>query len=262
LIDQRRLKRYLRQIERQPRPECSTQAPKTIAIIVPCFQHAAFLRTTLASIAAQTRRPDEVVLIDDASGDGSSSILADYVASQPWLSDGRVAVLVHQANLGQAASLNEGVERTSSDLIMILNDDDYLMHDAVEAMMEYFRAQPELVMAGAHSIHFAGDEFLSSAGKLSSDYCEPGLPLTIHRPESVPGYRNSNSINMTHSGSCFRKEAWRGAGGYWPRRERLVPPSDRDFQLRVNALGPVGVAYTTPYSFWRTDSSVDRFRHS
>jgi hypothetical protein len=68
---------------------------------------------------------------------------------------------------------------------------------------------------------------------------------------------------MTHSGSCFLKSAWAVVGGYRPdKSERIVPYSDRDFQLRVNAVWPVAVAYETPFSFWRNDSSLDSGRDS
>jgi len=94
---------------------------------------------------------------------------------------------------------------------------------------------------------------------VSTAYAEPGLPLIVHRPEDVLGYRNYNDLNMTHSGSTFLKVAWEAVGGYQvDKKRRVVPFSDRDFQLRVNAAWPVAVADKTPYSFWRTDSSVDR----
>jgi hypothetical protein len=63
---------------------------------------------------------------------------------------------------------------------------------------------------------------------------------------------------MTHSGSCFFKVAWEAVGGYQAvKAKRVVPFSDRDFQLRINAVWPVAVAYETPLTLWREGSSVD-----
>ena len=99
---------------------------------------------------------------------------------------------------------------------------------------------------------------MASAPKLSTDYAAPGLPLTIQQPEDVRGYRKYNDLNMTHSGSCFFKVVWAAVGGYGvDKAGRVVPFSDRDFQLRVNALWPVAVAYETPLTLWREGSSVD-----
>ena len=216
----------------------------------------------LRSIAAQTQLPDEVVLVDDASEDGSADALRAWLGDQPWLADGRGRLIVHERNVGQAASLNEGIATVGTELVMILNSDDYLLHDAVAVTLRRFAEHPEMGLTGAHCIHFSGDDFLERAPKLSTEYVPEELPLTIQLPEQVLGYRGYNDLNMTHSSSCFRKLAWEAVGGYRPKKERCTPFSDRDLQIRINALFPVGIAYETPLSFWRTDSSVDRGRDS
>jgi glycosyltransferase involved in cell wall biosynthesis len=229
-----------------------------MTIVVPCFGHADFLPDSFESIVAQTRRPDEVIFVDDCSPDATSTILKMLIASQPEAAGGHFEVITNDRNMGQAASLNRGISAASSELIMILNDDDYLMHDAVEAMLAFFDQHRDVALIGAHSIHFAGHEALAAAPKRSTDYADAGVPLVVHRPEDVAGYRLYNDLNMTHSVSCFRKVAWQAVGGYRiDKKERVVPFSDRDFQLRVNTVWPVAVAYETPFTFWRNDSSVD-----
>ncbi len=245
-------------MDARPRTELPREAPGSLSVVVPCFGHSEFLPDLLESIAAQTRQPDEVVFVDDASPDATNEIVKAFVASRQAPDGGRVVVLVNDRNMGQAASLNRGISAASSDLVMIANDDDYLMHDAVETMLALFGQHRDVALIGAHSIHFAGREELAAASKRSTAYGPPGLPLVIHRPEDVPGYRHYSDLNMTHSGSCFLRAAWAAVGGYRvAKEERVVPFSDRDFQLRVNAVWPVAVANQTPLSFWRTDASVD-----
>jgi glycosyltransferase involved in cell wall biosynthesis len=210
------------------------------------------------SIVAQTHRPDEVIFVDDCSPDETSTILAALIATQQGVDGGHFELLANDRNMGQAASLNRGIAAAKSELIMILNDDDYLMHDALESILVLFGQYREVALIGAHCIYFAGHEELAAAPKVTTAYAAPGLPLTVQRPEDVPGYRNYNDLNMTHSGSCFYKVAWEAVGRYRPdRAQRIVPFSDRDFQLRVNAVWPVAVAYETPFTLWRSDSSVD-----
>ena len=263
LISQANLKRFLSEMDRHPRASLPLEPPRSVAVVVPCFKHAPYLPQMFESIVAQTQPPDEVIFIDDASPDDSSEVIGTLFAAHPSPRGGRYSLLVNDRNLGQAASLNRAISTASSDLIMILNDDDYLMHDAVESMFALFGQHRDVVLIGAHSIHFAGSEDLAAAPKLSTDHSASGLPLVVHRPDEVAGYRNYNDLNMTHSGSCFLKVAWEAVGGYQvDKKRRVVPFSDRDFQLRVNAAWPVAVAYETPFSFWRTDSSVDRGRDS
>ena len=257
-VSQRRLREFLRDFDRRPRPSLPPDAPGSIAVVVPCYGHAAFLADTFESLLAQTRPPDEVVFVEDRSPDDTVKVLADLVAAHPELAGGRVSVLRNDRNLGQAASLNRGIAAASSDLVMILNDDDYLMRDAIESMLSWFGRHRDLALIGAHCIYFTGHEALAAAPKLSTDYAPAGLPLTVQRPEDALRYRRYNDLNMTHSGSCFFKVAWEAVGGYRSdAAERVVPFSDRDFQLRVNAVWPVAVAYETPLTLWREGSSVD-----
>jgi glycosyltransferase involved in cell wall biosynthesis len=263
VISQANLKRFLAEIDRHPRPSLPLEPPRSLAVVVPCFNHATYLPQMFESIVAQTRPPDEAIFIDDGSPDDSREVIRGLIAAHPSSPGTLYSLLVNDRNRGQSASLNRAISTASSDLIMILNDDDYLMHDAVESMLALFGRHPGVALIGAHSIHFGGDEALAAAPKLSTAYSDPGLPLVIHRPEDVPGYTNANDLNMTHSGSTFLKVAWEGVGGYQTdKKRRIWPFSDRDYQLRINAAWPVAVAYETPYSFWRTDSSVDKGRDS
>jgi glycosyltransferase involved in cell wall biosynthesis len=249
-------------MESRPIVTMASLKAESIAVVVPCYGHAAFVPRMLESLAAQTRPPDELVFIDDGSPDGTAAVIGAFVAREEC-SVRPALVLRNERNLGQSASLNLAIAATSSDLVMVLNDDDYLMHDAIEAALELFRAFPEAALVGANHVRFAGDRALADAEKLSSLHTDPGVPPQVHLPRDAAGYRYADDLAMTHSGMCFRRAAWELVGGYRvDPRERVVVFSDRDFQMRVNAVWPVVTALGTSFAFWRTDSSVDGRRNS
>lgn len=237
---------------------------RSLTVVVPCFGHARFLETMMQSITRQTRLPDEVIFVDDCSTDGSGDILkrlSGTVAQRELI---HFKLLQNTRNLGQAASLNRAIENAKSDLIMILNDDDYLKHDVIEVVFCLFDQYKEVVLIGGTSDHFADDEELSKTNMTMACFSDiDSIKLDIHLPADVMDYRRYNDLNMTHSGCCFLKSAWEKVGGYYSdKSKRLVPFSDRDFQLRVNALFPVAVSNDVPFSFWRSGSSVDQGRDS
>lgn len=255
-VSQARLKLFLAEVNSRPPVSLPTEVPRSIAIVVPCYGHEAYLPETLASIEAQTRPPDEVIFVDDCSPDATGDIIRTFIATHPEAPG--LSLLVNDRNLGQSASLNWGISAASSELIMVLNDDDYLMHDAVESMLALFGQYREVALIGANHISFAGNDALAAAPKMSSDYAPRDVPLRILRPEKALGYRLADDLSMTHSGLCFYKTAWQAVGGYrTDKHERVVFSSDRDFQIRVNALWPVAVGLHFPMAFWRNDSSVD-----
>lgn len=233
--------------------------PNSLAIVIPCYRHAEFLPTTLASVLAQTRLPDEVIFVVDDSPDETGGIVDAFMRAHHVGYGWRLRRLENERNLGQSASLNLGIEAAETELIMVLNDDDYLMHDAVETVVAMFSLYPQIVLLGANHIPFRGDDALREAVKTIAQSAAPnGIQLEVSFPRQARRYRRYDDLRITHSGSTFLKAAWQVVGGYYPDQgRRIIPFSDRDFQLRVNALFPVGISPVISFSFWRSDSSVD-----
>jgi glycosyltransferase involved in cell wall biosynthesis len=86
-----------------------------ISVVIPAWQAAATIAETLASIAAQTRPPDEVIVVDDGSTDETAQVAR---AAMP------AARILRRANGGAAAALNTGLAAAGGDLLAVLDADD------------------------------------------------------------------------------------------------------------------------------------------
>lgn len=259
-IRRRRLMQFQRAHRRTVSPR--TTPPATLGVVVPVYHHAEFLPAALASIARQTRFPDEVMLVVDASPDDSQRVAERTVAAWPTDQRNRTRILANATNLGQAASINRAVASATSELIMILNDDDALLPQAVQTTLNLFAQHPAIHLTGAHALHFQGDEQLRALSTPARPLSAPDQ-VDLRTPDDLIRYRRGNDLNLTHSASCFTRVAWQAVGGYQPDpAQRVIRYSDRDFQLRVAALFPVALLPTYALSLWRTDSSVDAGRNS
>lgn len=233
---------------------------ETLAIVVPCYNHARFLKKTFESIAHQTRLPDEVIFINDHSKDNTREIIDELVETYQASNLGKIKFIRenNSKNLGQAMTLNKAINLANSDLVMILNDDDYLMHDAVEMMFRLFREHQELALIGGLNIDFSSDDFLDHCKKNGAEHIIPEKEeLKITTPEDALELEDFCSLNMTHTGSTFVRNKAISIGLYRELKKRIVRFSDRDFQIRMNLLYPVGSSKSIPFCFWRSNSSVD-----
>ncbi|MCP9969377.1 glycosyltransferase [Actinomadura madurae] len=105
----------------------------TVSLIVPCYNAAKTLRPCLEAVLAQTRRPDEIVVVDDASGDGSAAIAAAQGCRVVRLPENR----------GVSAARNAGVAATTGDVVFFLDSDVALRPDAVENALRVLDDDPE-----------------------------------------------------------------------------------------------------------------------
>jgi GT2 family glycosyltransferase len=241
-----RLRAWQRAAPGAPGPHATTDL--TTTVVVPCYNHAAFLPLAVESLLAQTLQRFDTVLVDDASTDHTGELLDDL--AEALRVRGEVRVVRHARNAGQAASLNEGFEAATTPLLTVLNDDDWLTPSTLETMLAMHREHRDLAVVGSHSRWFAG------AGR-PPDEPVPDSGVRWFGPADLPRLRRPNDLNLTHSGMTVSREAWRAVGGYrTDPRTRVVPYSDRDLQLRIAAVAKVAVL-DAPLVWWRSDSSVD-----
>lgn len=91
-----------------------------LSVVVPIYNVAPYLRECLGSVANQTHRDLEVIMVDDGSTDDSAALAADFAAQDPRFQ------LVSQENRGLGAARNTGVRHASGAYLMFMDSDDVL----------------------------------------------------------------------------------------------------------------------------------------
>lgn len=110
--------------------------PSGVSVILPCYNAAAYLAQSLDSVFAQTPAPDEVIVIDDGSTDGSAAIAMGY---------GDARVICHrQENQGIAATRNRGLSLAGGELVAFLDADDLWPPDSLGTRLRRLQAEPAL----------------------------------------------------------------------------------------------------------------------
>ena len=101
----------------------------SLSLIVPIYNVAEYLSTTLDSIVRQTLSHFEVILVDDGSTDGSREIAEFFCQRQPhWH-------LITQEQQGVSVARNVGTQQASGDFVAYLDGDDWLCPQTLETLM-------------------------------------------------------------------------------------------------------------------------------
>jgi glycosyltransferase involved in cell wall biosynthesis len=210
-------------------------------VVLPTYNGSGFLAATLRSIADQTVRPSEVILVDDASTDGT-----------PWLAESTcralglpARVVVRPTNSGgPAVPMNDGVALSETEVVVLQDQDDLMTPRRIELQAGALadRADAALVF-GWIALLTADDEWSEVPFKVPPERIravagEPGCP-GVRWLDPAAFYADTllNGNVIGASNVAFRKSAWAAAGGF---RTDLRVIWDYDFACRVTRLGRVG----------------------
>ncbi|MEM6305524.1 MAG: glycosyltransferase family 2 protein [Pseudomonadota bacterium] len=113
--------------------------------------------TLRAAEAALADMPEggELVLVDNASGDGSARVLQEEITARGWAVEGRVRLILSNANGGFGAGNNLGLKAAMSDgtrpdFFYVLNSDAFLDPGCIAALLAHLHAHPKAAFAASH----------------------------------------------------------------------------------------------------------------
>src|ERR1039457_205207 len=113
-----------------PQHERSKTHP-LVSVIIPTRDRVGFLRRAVASVLKQSQSDLELIIVDDASVDGTAAYLAEMERQ-----DGRVRVLRNSAPRGGAGARNEGISESLGQWIAFLDDDDEWLPEKLQRQLQ------------------------------------------------------------------------------------------------------------------------------
>jgi glycosyltransferase involved in cell wall biosynthesis len=224
-----------------------------IEVVIPCYNHAPYLEQAFEGILNQTRTKGiTVTFINDKSTDSSFAVMTRIKNenSAKWIN---VRIIDNKKNLNQAGSINKAVSSSKNQLFVMLNADDVLTPDCLELIVRTYEKHTELALLGGSSLWFEENNIPKFKPKPIES-----LKLSKYGPEDAKSFTELNSINMSQSSCSFFKTAWELVGGYFERERRICSFDDRDFQMRICSVLPIGIYENYPMEFYRTSSSQGR----
>jgi len=131
----------------------------SVDVVIPCYKYGSVLPTAVRSVLDQPEVDVRVLVIDDASGDGSADVARKLAAE-----DSRVQVVEHARNKGHIATYNEGLlEWASADYCALLSADDALTPGALRRATRLMDSHPEVGFTYGRPLHWDGSEPLPPA---------------------------------------------------------------------------------------------------
>lgn len=116
-----------------------------VSVIVPCYRCSSTIARAIDSVAAQTVPPFEVILVDDASGDGTRGELE---AISGRYESGWIKLVFLDLNVGAGSARNAGWAVATQPFIAFLDSDDAWHPQKIEVQFGYMASHPDVVLTG------------------------------------------------------------------------------------------------------------------
>lgn len=199
--------------------------PPAVTFAIPCRNGRRHLRALLESLLAQTRHDFDLLLVDDASSDGSVE-LARAVAGD------RIAIHRNDRPLGIGGNWNRCIELAATPFVCLAHQDDVYGRDYAARMVAALAARPDAGMAHcrARAMDADGRPLASPAERYKDHFWreDPGTDRAAHY------HRLFRGNFVVCPSMMFRTAAVRAAGGF---RTDLHFALDWEFAFRLLRAG-------------------------
>ncbi len=206
----------------------------SISVVIPAYNAERFLGEAIESVLSQTRRPEELIVIDDGSTDGTLAVARRYPE----------VTAISQPDGGPSAARNRGISKSDGDLICFHDAEDLMEPEKLSIQAGLMDDNPQLgcVMTTQSLLHEPGAEL---------PFWSPGSDVPVRRiapdtwtlSEHLPGL----------GGSMIRRAAAVETGGF---DEELSHAEDLDFLQRATERGVVMATIVRPLMVRRIHGDI------
>lgn len=211
----------------------ANRKPNTVVVVIPYYNGSRWIERAVKSVAEQTVKPDEFIVVNDGSK------IEERAALTP-LADKYGFRIIDKPNGGQGSARNTGVAASTSDYICFLDQDDFYLENHIEILTENL-PEKDLRLGFVYAdLHIADGD--------------GGLIFTSSVKEHSPSNPKKSLIDLLRSdmfvlpsASIITRKAFESVGGF---DEQFMGYEDDDLFLRIFRKGFTNYYVDEPVTVW------------
>lgn len=197
-----------------------------VSIVMPVYNSAPFICSSIRSVLAQTCKNWELLIVDDASVDETVSVIEEFSSKDP-----RIKLFQNSINRGAGAARNIAIEEARGDFIAFLDADDLWLPEKLEVQLKFMQ-EKNLPMS------YSSYRLISESGEI--------LPKMI---EAIPVLTYNKLLKSNYVGNLTGMYSTRALGKIYSPLLR----KRQDWALWLDVLKKTGTAQgiQQPLAFYR-----------
>lgn len=211
-----------------------------VSVIIPHYNGLPFLETVFSALERQTFQDFEVILVDDASTDGSVEFLEEKFSHRlqpPGPDSGSgysLRIIANRSNHGFVSACNQGGDVARGRLLALLNNDTEPEPDWLAELVKAICANPDAAIVASKMLLFDKRDHIHSTGDM---LLHSGIPVNRGVWETDKGQYDHNTaiFSACGGGSLYRKDVWQQLGGF--DEDFWMYIEDVDYAFRCHLAG-------------------------
>ena len=188
------------------RAAATDTAGPVLSVVLPNYNHAKYLPRALDALLAQERPPDEIIVVDDGSTDGSHDIVARYAAG-----NSSIRLLSNDKNVGVIPTLSRGLGEARGQFVYFGAADDFVLPGFFETAIAALHNRPQAGMffGDANLVDGQSSRFLGVRPPVRPRYSAGCIDAS-----AVAKLLRQNDNFIVTGAAVFRRDAVISAGGF------------------------------------------------
>ncbi|HEY2129224.1 MAG TPA: glycosyltransferase [Streptosporangiaceae bacterium] len=222
------------------RPHGSGGRRPSVSVVIPCYNYGRYLPQCSASALGQEGVDVDVLIIDDASPDGSGKVARKLAAG-----DARVRAICHPENRGHIATYNEGLAQVTGDYVVLLSADDLLVPGCLARAASLMEQYPSVGLTYGFPVDFTDSHLPAPRTTARNWIIWPGHSWLTHRCKLGQNIIRSPEV-------VLRTSVLREIGGY---RADLPHAADFELWMRTATVADIGYVAGADQAYYRNHAS-------
>lgn len=208
-----------------------------VTIIIPNYNGKHFMEPCLASLKEQTCQDYKVLVIDNASTDGSLEYMKEHYP--------KIEVIALDKNYGFSKAVNVGIQHSTTPYVILLNNDTTVDPHYVEEMVKAIERSPRIFSVSSKMIQMYHPELIDSAGDL---YTLLGWGVCRGTGRPVSNYTEADEIFTACAGAAiYRRSAFSKIGYFDENHFAYLEDIDIGYRAKIygykNTYCPTALVY-------------------
>jgi glycosyltransferase involved in cell wall biosynthesis len=217
-----------------------------VTVVIPHFNYGQYLPVAVATVLGQPGVDVDVIIVDDASTDGSAAVARELAAGDP-----RVSLIEHPVNKRHIATYNDGLAAATGDYVVLLSADDALSPGSLARSTALMEVNPGVGLVYGNVRTFSDSPPTGPTAPASWNGAHESW--TVWRGEEWLGLTSRRGRNVIMNPEVvMRRGLLADIGGY---DARFPHSADLFLWLRAAARGDVGRVNGTVQAFYRVHNT-------